>query len=166
MKHDSGKIITFKFSEYNKLDYGYCGTGQSSEGLSKYHAYTFLDQSMMNKQAGYVLASQSKQETKLYTSAADTEGFSDALSQMGRALSKDGSSDWTLDYLTKEQRADFTAGFMNKKLEPMTKTEPFTAKPQAAQQPAEAAKVQPVAPTARAPQQAPTMTQAAPRMRM
>ena len=166
VKHDSGKIITFKLSEYNKLDYGYCGTGHSSQGLSKHHAYTFLDQSMMNKQAGYVLASRSKQETKLYMSAADTEGFSDALSQMGRAISKDGSSDWTLDYLTKEQRADFTAEFMNKKLEPMASAEPIAAKPQATQQPAEAIKVQPVAPTAKAPQQAPTMKAAAPRMRM
>lgn len=133
----------FKLSEYNKLDYGYCGTGHSSQGLSKHHAFTYLDPAMINKQAGYVLASRSKQETKLYMSAADTEGFSDALSQMGQALSKDGSSDWTLDYLTKEQRADFTTKFMDKKLEPVAQAEAITAKPGTQQQPAESIKVQP-----------------------
>ncbi|MHA4870814.1 MobF family relaxase [Duganella sp. PWIR1] len=153
LKLDSGKTTTFRLSEFDKLDYGYCGTGHASQGLSKHHAYTYLDPSMVDKQAAYVLASRSKQETKLYMSTADTDGLADALSKMGRAMSRDGSSDWVLDYLTPEQRREFTAKYMDQQpaaaqtQQPTAaKTEPVKIEPEATQRPIEAAKEEQPAP--------------------
>lgn len=153
LKHDAGHKITFRLSEYDKLEYGYCGTGMGNQGASKTHGYTFLDPSMLSKQAGYVLASRSKQETKLYMTSADTEDAADALSQLGRAISRDASKDWTLDYLTPEQIKKFTAPEAVEKPEikiekqaPVNTVKPVEHKP--AMPPAQ------------------TMKQAGPRMRM
>ncbi|MHA4870056.1 MobF family relaxase [Duganella sp. PWIR1] len=106
---DDGKQIAMALSEYDAFTYGYAGTGNSKQGASKHHAYTFLDPDSLNKQAAYVIASRSKQETWLYGTTADCEDTADALANLGRAMSRDGSKDWTLDYLTPEQRESFGA---------------------------------------------------------
>jgi len=88
------------------------------------------------KQAAYVIASRSKQETWLYGTTADCEDTADALANLGRAMSRDGSKDWTLDYLTPEQREEFA-----RKLEPKAQAMPAHATQPAsvAQQPTAAA---------------------------
>lgn len=103
LAHDNGKTVKFRLSEYATMEHGYCGTAMGNQGASKHHAYAFLDADSMTKQAAYVLLSRSKQETKAYMTSADCEDAADALSKMGRALSRDGSKDWTLDYATPEQ---------------------------------------------------------------
>ena len=103
LAHDNGKTVKFRLSEYATMEHGYCGTAMGNQGASKHHAYAFLDADSMNKQAGYVLLSRSKQETKAYMTSADSEDAADALATMGRALSRDSSKDWTLDYATPEQ---------------------------------------------------------------
>jgi conjugative relaxase-like TrwC/TraI family protein len=103
LAHDNGKTVKFRLSEYATMEHGYCGTAMGNQGASKHHAYAFLDADSMTKQAGYVLLSRSKQETKAYMTSADCDDAADALSKMGRALSRDGSKDWTLDYATTEQ---------------------------------------------------------------
>lgn len=134
LAHDNGKTVKLRLSEYSNLEHGYCGTGMGNQGASKHHAYTFLDADTMNKQAAYVLASRSKQETKIYCTTADSEDAADALSKLGRAMSRDGSKDWTLDYLTPEQRAKFTAPEAPTHEAPKATAnslEPMTAKPTA-----------------------------------
>jgi len=97
LRRDDGKTFSLALSEYDAFNYAYAGTGNSKQGASKHHAYTFLDPDSLNKQAAYVIASRSKQETWLYGTTADCEDAADALANLGRAMSRDGSKDWTLD---------------------------------------------------------------------
>lgn len=68
---------------------------------------------------------------------ADSDDAADAFSKLGRAISRDGSKDWTLDYLTAEQRQKFTAPHVEQKQEAQaikqapaaTTVKPVEAKP-------------------------------------
>ena len=172
LAHDNGKTVHLRLSEYSNMEHGYCGTAMGNQGASKHHAYAFLDADSMNKQAGYVLLSRSKQETKAYMTSDDCEDAADALAQMGRAISRDGSKDWTLDYATPEQ------------IERLTKRAPINAPANAPQRTVEtphtppaklspigravaasAPQVKPQSPTQTQPAPSPTLDRPAPRMR-
>lgn len=103
MALDNGKTIKFKLNDYDFLEHGYAQTGMGSQGASRARAYTFLDAEAMSKQAAYVLNSRSKQETTIYAAQGDCEDIAAVLGQLGQAMSRDASADWTLDYLSPKQ---------------------------------------------------------------
>jgi conjugative relaxase-like TrwC/TraI family protein len=98
--------IKIRTSEYNSFEHGYCATGHASQGVSVSRAFTYLDESMIDKNAGYVLGSRSKYETTLYASSESAESVEQAFSKLARSMSRNGESDWSLDYLGEKQREE------------------------------------------------------------
>jgi len=96
--------ITVRLSDFSSLEHGYCATGHASQGVSVSRALTYLDTASINRNAGYVLASRSKQETTLYASMNDAENIEEAFGKLARSISRNGAKDWTLDYLSEAQR--------------------------------------------------------------
>lgn len=113
IQKDNDKIVKLNLSEYSRLELGYAFTGHSSQGVTVQRAGVFLDPDMLTREAAYVLGSRSKNATMLHAVRGDSANLEEAMAQLARAVSRSGAKDWTLDYMSAEQREAFKEALRN-----------------------------------------------------
>jgi Ti-type conjugative transfer relaxase TraA len=70
---DDDRLVEFKLSEYNAIEYGYAMSVHKSQGKTIDHAFVWLNDTFINRELNYVQMSRSRQETKVYSASRQVE---------------------------------------------------------------------------------------------
>lgn len=70
---DDDRLVEFKLSEYNAIEYGYAMSVHKSQGKTIDHAFVWLNDKFINRELNYVQMSRSRQETKVYSASSQVE---------------------------------------------------------------------------------------------
>lgn len=107
VERTDGKTIRFRtgpsFNEkgkeiqgYDWIRHAYAGTNYGLQGATVEEAFFLGDSTRASRHSAYVGASRSKGKTTIYASASEAP-------ELARAMSRDMSKGWTLDFLKKEK---------------------------------------------------------------
>ncbi len=93
---DNGRTVKFDVADYGHIAHGYAATVHKSQGVTVDRAYVLASR-YMDRHATYVGMTRHREQADLYYGTEEFRSF-DSLS---RCLSRDGTKDTTLDYLSR-----------------------------------------------------------------